>query len=564
MADASTTLQSSEMAVKYISRFNSMKSARKNWDLRWDELARYISPHRGNILTKYTPGQDINFNLYDTTAEEANGICGAGLVTHIVPAGEKWFHFDPKNKYASSAIREWLDEVSEIALDAIYTSNFYVGIHEVFLDSPRFGTSALYLEKGKRNFLNFIQVPVGTFSIMEDAEGYVDTIAREWKWSARQAQEYWGDDKLGPQLKDALRNGQKDMNSADRQFTFVHFVEPRREVVYRGDEVAPWMRPIRSLYLCIEDQCIIEEGGYYEMPYFVNRFLRSNNEVYGRGPGMQALAEIKLVNAMERDILTAIEKQVSPPWLAPDDTSSAIDGRPNGITYWDTSNPANKPEQLTLKNNIDLGEQKTEQKRQRIRKAFYNDLFQMLSNWEEQKREKTAYEVQQMVAEKLVLFSPVFARITQEILNPMLECVVSMLARNGKLPPPPDGLMDGEGEYQIVYTSKIALAIKAVENQSFATMLSLIEQAAQIDPSARYVMKIQEGLTRVARNVGTPSKLLRSQREIDELVQADMQRQQAQEQLMAAQAASQSAKNLGPEAQRKIVDQMPAATSAMS
>jgi len=301
---------------------------------------------------------------------------------------------------------------------------------------------------------------------------------------------------------------------------------------------------------------VIEEGGYYSMPYFGSRLLRSNNEVYGRGPGTDAMPEIKLVNAMERDILTWTELMGNPPWLAPDDSSFQIDGRPGGITYWDASNPNNKPAQVEMKNRVDLAEQKTEQKRERIRRAFFNDLFQMLTNIDEQKREKTAYEVQQMVAEKLLLFSPLFARYVVEKLNPMLERTVDILMRSGAVGPDLLQALAG-GEYEITYVSKIALAIKAAENQAFATMLTLVEQASALDPSVVNVINWRQGVREIARNVGTKASLIRNDREVDKMTQAQQAAQAQAQQAQTAELATRSVKNLGPEAQtqaaRKII-----------
>jgi hypothetical protein len=542
----------SDQATDILSRWQQMKTARMNWDVRWDECARYIMPRKGNILTKNTPGEQQTINLYDSTAEEAAGIFAAGMMTHIMPAGEKWFRFQPKpGSEASDELKTWLDQVTDIATDAIYSSNFYLTAHEDCLDAGVFGTSVYLCEEGKRNKLNFISIPVGTFAVEEDCEGMVDTVGREWQWTVRQAAQEWGKENLGKQQQEALNSA--DPNARNRTFTYVHFVEPRADSGYAGGPAIAPKRPIRSVFICVEDKQVIMESGYYSMPYFCSRLLRSNNEVYGRGPGIQVMPEIKLVNAMERDLLTWIELMGNPPWLAPDDLSGQIDNRPGGVTYWDSTNQNAKPEQLQLKGRVDLAEQKTEQKRNRIRMAFYNPLFQMLTNMEEQKREKTAYEVQQMVAEKLLLFSPLFARYVVEKLNPMLARVVDVLARSGMLPPPPE---DANGaEYEITYVSKIALAIKAAENQSFATMVQLVNSVAEaLDPAARNVVKWTEGVREIARNVGMPSRLLRSDREVQQLTAQQNEAAAAAQQAQTAELASRSVKNLGPKAQERAAE----------
>jgi hypothetical protein len=228
------------------------------------------------------------------------------------------------------------------------------------------------------------------------------------------------------------------------------------------------------------------------------------------------------------------------------------------VTYWDATSAANKPEQVSLKNRVDLAEQKTEQKRQRIRNAFYNPLFQMLTNMDEQKRQKTAYEVQQMVAEKLILFSPLFGRYVVEKLTPMLTRVVDILARSGMLPPVPAEVQRG-AEYEITYVSKIALAIKAAETQSFVTMLALVEQAATMDPSVVNLFKIRDGMREVGRNIGMSSKLFRNDREVDAMTAAQQKAAQAAQAAQTMEMATRSAKNLGPAAQEQATEAAAAA-----
>jgi hypothetical protein len=533
--------ETSDRASEYIARWNGMKSDRQQWMTLWDECARYICQRKGDILTKFTAGTPAGREfIYDSTALEAANIGAAGMMTHIMPAGEKWFRLQPKDREASDDLKEAFDKLTDLTLDALISGNFYQAAHEDCLDDLIFCSSLMLEEQGKKNALNFVNIPVGTFAWCENSEGIIDTVAREWTWTARQAAQKWGLNKLGKNQQEAL----KDVKTGySRQFTYIHFVEPREDANYRGGPVAGHKRPWKSVFICLEDQQVIEETGYYSMPYFGSRLLRSNNEAYGRGPGLDAMPEIKLVNAMERDILTWTELMANPSWLVPDDTASQVDNRPGGITYWDATNPNNKPEQILLKNRVDLAEQKTEQKRNRIRRAFFNDLFQMLTNMDEQKREKTAYEVQQMVAEKLLLFSPLFARYTVEKLNPMLERTVDILARSGALPPDVIEALQG-AEYEITYISKVALAIKAAENQAFATMMTLVSSAAAFDPSVVNVIDWGEGVREVARNVGVKSSLVRSKRMVQQMAQAQAQAQQMAQGAQIAETATKAAKNI--------------------
>lgn len=552
-------------ATDIIARWERMKQDRQVWLTLWDPVALYCCPRKGNILTKLTPGQQQTINVYDTTAQDAGGIFSAGCVTHICPAGEKWQRLEPKGPNPSPTVSEWYDRATDKLMDAIYGSNFYEGIHETFTSAGHFGNSLLFEDEDPVEIFNFAEIPVGKFAWEEDCRGRVSRVAREWQWTAKQAEEKWGRAALGKQQVEALVDGSPAATT--RKFNYIHLVEPRENAPKLEGDKAAHLRPFRGVYICIEDQQVVDEGGYYTMPYFGNRLLRSNDEAYGRGPGTDKLPDIRMVNSMMRDYLVNVEKLSSPGWLLGDDTSADLDNRPNGESYWDTSaGELGKPEQLTLKNNVKWAKEMIDEVREIIKRGYYNDLFQMLTNLEESKREKTAYEVQQMVAEKLLLFSPLFGRITKEVLGPALTRSFDIMCRashaawargeDGILPLPPPELAQNPG-YNIVYVSKIALAIKAAENQAFATMMTLVEQASAIDPRARYIIDIPGGLRRVGRNVGTPAKLIRSERDVEKMMQADQQAAAAQQAPEAAELAARAAKNLGPQAQtaaaRKII-----------
>lgn len=554
-----------DVASMYLDRWSQMKTNRQTWMTQWDAVARYCCPRKGNILTKLSPGQAQTIDLYDTTAEQAGGVFAAGCVTHICPAGEKWLRLEAKGKDAPPSVAEWYDKCTDKLTDRLYDSNFYEGIHEDFFDAGHFGTSSLFEDEDPEQLFNFINIPVGTFAIEEDCRGHVDTVGREWQWTVRQAEQKWGREKLGKTQRDVLESN--DPTASTRKFTYVHFVEPRKNSGYDG--VTPVIgnkRPFRSMYLCVEDQQVIEEGGYYSMPYFTGRLLRSNQEVYGRGPGIQSLPDIRLVNAMMRDYLIAVEKMVNPGWLLGDDQSVDLDNRPNGKSYWDTSIPNGKPEQLHLQNDVKWAKDMIDEQRETIRTAYYVPLFQMLTNMEEAKREKTAYEVQQMVAEQLLHFSPLFGRLTREKLNPCIGRSFDIMCRashaawaagiDGVLPLPPPEMRDFSS-FKVVYVSKIALAIKAAENQSFATMMTLIEQAAAIDPNVVHILNMPEGIRRVARNIGTPSALIRTEREANGLAQAAAAERAKAAAPMQSELSTRALKNLGPQAQeaaaRKVV-----------
>jgi len=547
--------KNSNLAAQLIQRHGAMKGAQAQFRITWQTCADYIRPRKGNIQTVVSPGSDQFNQIYDTTAGDSADVFAAGVLSQLTPAGELWARMSAKEGAAQDE-KDWWDECSQRMMKVIHSSNFYLAWHEDLDDSGIFGTSDLFVEESDKGIVNFVNVPVGTFTIAEDSEGMVDTVFREWEWTARQCEQKWGREALSEAMRKCLDS--TSPADCDRKFSIIHAVYPRRKEDTREGEVVGRLRPIASCYVDVAGKHVIEESGYYEMPHCCGRLMRSNGELYGRAPGTDKMPSIKLANRMKLDLLLALEKQVKPGWIMPDDNSSAPDNRPNGVTYWDASNPNNKPEQLVNQGRVDFATEGLKAEQAVIREGFHVNMFQMLSNVDQMKREKTAFEVSQLVQEKLVLFSPLFARITQEKLNQVLRRVFGICMRKGVFSPPPPSVVDkGVLEYEVEYVSKIALAIRAAEDNSLMVMMQLVAEMMNFDPSAVHVFKWREALRRSASNKGFPTSLIRTDEEVDQIMQGIAQQAQAAQAPEMLEKVAGAAQKLGPGAQRKMVEAIP-------
>jgi hypothetical protein len=344
-------------------------------------------------------------------------------------------------------------------------------------------------------------------------------------------------------------------NGGDRnqRFPILHAVYPRTASAgadVRKGRTAGAFRPYASVYIDCNSKAVLLEDGYYEKPFAVFRLMRGNNELYGRGPSDQVMPLIKRLNELMAAMHAGVRRMGEPGWMMPDDQAYVPDNRPNGITYWNAGNPNNKPERLEDRGRWDWVQQFAETIRAQIRSAFYTDMFQLLNNPDVMTRNKTAYEVQQMIQEKLVLFSPLFGRVAGEFFDPLLRRVFGIAFRSGMFEPPPEWL--AVLDYRVDYVSKIALAVRSASSASLMTMAQVVGQLAQFDPSVAQLIKWDEGVRETAANLGLPVSLQRTEAEMDEIRKQQQQAAAAQQMLQLAQTAKAgagAAKDLGPEAQ---------------
>jgi hypothetical protein len=533
-----------------VRRWQSGLARQSNWRNRWDDVARYILQHKGDIISRKPDGGEQVLHVFDTTATDAVEVMSAGLVSHIMPAGEIWFQLRELNA-VDDEDSSWFSGASDMLLRMLHWSNFYEEIFECLVDLSAFGICCGFIEQGTSAMFNFIQIPVGTFVIEENAEGKVDVCCRKFEWTARQMADKWGVDKLPDAVRDSLFS---ESEQGQKKFEILHWVYPREYAEHTGLAL-PSERPWASVFIDVASKTVLEEDGYFEKPFFVCRLMRGNNEIYGRGPGDKAMPEIRYLQRVERAKALAVDHMVNPGWIRRDGIDVRIDARPGGVTFWNGTNQFDIPQRLEFGGRLEVAEQIAEQKRESIRNKFYVRMFQALSNPDVMKREKTAFEVSQIVQEELVLFSPMFGRISVELLDPMLRRCFGILARSGKLEPPPYG--GGEIEYRVDYVSKIALAVRAAQSSSLSVLLGVLQPMMEIDPSVVKVINWRKAARGLALNLGVPRAWQTTDEEMDEIIAAEQEAAQAaQAQQLAATAKDGAAavRDLGTDAQGAAMD----------
>jgi hypothetical protein len=545
-----TQAKDDALARDIIARNEQLETERAVWDNIWQELANLIQPRKNQILSKSTPDASKNADLFDCTAVDANMVLGAGQLQYITPAAERWFGYDFPEQLKSKnggvvpgKAAKWFADCTEIAMREIARSNFYTEVHEMYLDRGGMGTACLYAQEGKRTALNFSSHAVGSYCIAEDDEGSVDTLFRKFKLTVRQAVKKFGLEAMGEKVKKAYQD--EKSSRLDEKFTFLHAVYPREDDKRDHTKIDAVNKPIASVYVCIEDKKLVRNSGYDEMSYFVTRYLTWGDEVYGYCPSIDILSTIRQVNFIEKQMDALAEKTAFPPVLVPSALDGVIDLRAGGVTVFDENMPVTgQPREWGTMGRYDVGQDRVRMKQEAIKKAYHNDLFQMFAQAE---RQMTAYEAMQRVSEKLVMFSPTFARLTTELLNPLLQRIFGILLRAGVFPPPPPEVLvdDGTGRYalaapQVVYTSKVALAIKALENRSLIEFMQVIGPLVQISPEVMDNMDKDRVFIDVMRNYSMPTTWMIDSEIVDQLRAARAQAQAAQQQIANTQAMAKA------------------------
>ncbi len=476
---------SKEEIEQCLQRFDSKKTERANADSVWQEVRDYMLPNRPSFTSDETPGKKTMSKIFDGTAIDAINVCKAGINGMMTNAALPWHGIemedDALNKNAD--IQAALAEVNEVMARQYHVSNFYTNIDGVYEEVIGFGESGLFIGEGKKTPLNFMPVPLRQIYTDEDSEGNVDTVFRLWKMTTRQARQQWGDKGISANMKRAL---DKSNDQKDEDFEILHVVYPRtdRETDKRGNYKRDKLnKTYLSAYIAKDEQHLLSEGGFDEMPYAVPRLFLMAGDGYGRGMGWNALPDVKMLNTMEKTGLRAWQKATDPPLVLPDEGYSLpVKTGPGGVTYnsnWDKQGADPKTlyggSQFQMLPNF---EQKCEQKRNQIREFFFYKQFRT----QQEGQPRTAQEIIQIASENLKILGPLLNRFQEELLKPIITRSFMVLFRAGKFPKLAAVInnLNIQLNFKIVYLSPIAKAQRLYEAQELQNAISMLLPLVQV------------------------------------------------------------------------------------
>ena len=296
-----------------------------------------------------------------------------------------------------------------------------------------------------------------------------------------------------------------------------------------------------------DEYVILKVAGFEENPSIISRFYKLSGEMYGRGPSMYALPDVKTCDQMMKVWVEGAQLAINPPLQMPDEgVLLPVRFTPGGTNYY-RADSKDRIEPIITGANPGVGHQVIEMIHENIQKAFYIDQLHLVES-----DRMTATEVMQRRDEQLRTLSPILGRLMYELHAPIIQRVFGIASRRGLLPQIPQELQ--KAKLEVRFTSQLAKAQESIEGDSAVRAIQTVSGFAQIDPSAMDIINFDEHVRYLYKSFGAPLHLLKTQKETDD-VRAQKQKQQQQaQQAQLDQANSQSLKNV---AQAKAVAPQP-------
>lgn len=492
-----------------LKRREKAATRKEMWRSIYQECYEYAMPQR-ETFSWYAPGQRKNRHLYDSTGQEATYLAANNMQALLCPSWKHWAMLAPGGDVLSEVaesqeIIDKLQEITETVFHYINHSNFSTVAPEVFLDLM-VGTGAMCIEEGDPNDpLVFDAIPLSALELEEGPRGTVETVFMKRNVLARNLVRSFPGlqaTDLPMKLQDVIRK------KPDQE------VEVVQGVVYH---------PRSKRYYGVAIQCETKEVFWrYDYadssPYQVGRASVIAGEIYGRGPVMNALPDIKTLNQMQEFVLRHSALQVAPPLTGVSDgvlnpyTAQLVPNSIIPVASNDNGNPSLRA--LEFGGNFMITDAIMDQLRSSVRRMLLGDTMS------EQGPIKSATEIAISDRNRLWNMGAVYGRIQSELLSKIISRVVWILTKQGKLPAlKVDGKM-----VTLKYVSPLARAQDQEDLLALGHTLELAQAAAMAGGEGG-MMAITTGFkfdnlpAWLAKRTGLDADLVRSDVERKQMVE---------------------------------------------
>jgi len=517
------------IAETLIEEYQTSQSDRSSYNNVYQLITDYITPFRGDFTSMSIPhsvvgraeanNPDIRRQFTSEASSALNQLVSI-ITNRLTDPTSKWYKLsmrDIKNK-SGEDYKRFLEEVED-ALFFVFSgseSGFLEANYEAIADCVAYGTGAISILKEDKKIV-YSSIPLSNIFIAEDHKGMVDTVFVRSYLTARQAEQRFGEESLGDNLRKALTSNNKQM------FEFVQILLPKKDFERMGGRLKSKTFNYASLHIAVADRVVVREEGFRSIPIIVFRFDKVSGEVYGISPSFKCLTDIRLLNQTVEEFFKAAARLGSPVTLMSEEISmNQLDLGPDGIIIGAMTEDGKRLiDTLPIHPDLQSLLVMIERLEDKIAKAFSIEQFQPKRGVQPM----TATETNTIEQNKLVLLSPQIKRIETEYLTKVIHRTLELMEDLEMLPEGPDEA--GDIELKVDYISPLAFTMKSNQLLSYNRFISNAATLLQVDPTSILNIDIDASIRDMAEKSGMPLSSIRSKENVD-AQKAEIQKQQQQ------------------------------------
>lgn len=493
------------------------------------EIGKLILPSRGLFRGEETESLR-NANLFNPAAQRALRKAAAGMTQAITPSSSPWFrhaflHRQDRELTGGNAYADTVDACIRTVLSA---GAFYQAIHAFNKELLGFGCALISCEASPQTVARFACQTCGTYAVALDADRQLTTVVRRLKMTPWELAERFGRQNLSAVTRSML----KDRPHAPVEV--VHVVRKRHAPDPTRQDAANM--PFASFWYEEGGESLLHESGFRSMPFFFTVWEEARG-IYGTGPGDEALADQKGIEAWERRKAVGIEKLIDPPLLAPGTLKRHVRAAPGEVisdTAFGQNNALRPLYEVNFGGAVQHVREEVNQIAMRLEDVMMANIFANMS-LETRPAGMTMTEYMDRRRRSAELMGPTVSAYEPRVLSPLIERVYLLLDEAGMLPPPPEGLSQW-ATLEVSYQSPMAQMLEQSGAVATSQFMEQIAPLVQVSPEILDKLDADQIIDELAQRMGVPASIIRSDEEVKAIRQSRAE-QQASEQAAARQQA---------------------------
>ena len=478
---------------------------KEQWRTIYEDCYRYALPQR-NLYDGYyegtVPGQNKMNMEFDSTAIHSTQRFANRIQSGLFPPYKKWCRLEPGNDIPAerkAEVQAALDTYSEKMFTLLRQSNFDLAMGEFLLDLC-VGTAVMLIQPGDDiNPIQFTPVPQYLIALEEGPNGTVDNVYRKYKVRAEALPRQYPDIELNEQLQTLIQNKPQEMVELieavildpERKDYCYHIIheKTRDELVFRRMDTTPWI---------------------------VARYMKIPGEVFGRGPLVSALPDVKTLNKTLELLLKNASIACAGVYTAADDgvinpsniritPGSIIPVARNGGPQGASLAP------LPRSGDFNVSQIVINDLRMNIKKTLLDDTLPP-----DNMSARSATEIVERMKELAQNLGAAFGRLITETMVPIIQRVLFIMDEKGliQLPLKVNGL-----EVKVTPVSPLA---KAQNLEEINEVMQFFQIANSLGPGGVAELKPDAIASFIGDKLGVPTTLRNSPEEKQAIVQQSM------------------------------------------
>lgn len=464
----------------------------------------------------------------------------SGMYSGLSSPNRPWLTFkfsdDELNDYQPAGV--YLDQLERLIYSMFDASNFYQSARQNYGEMARFGPAAGIMTEHWREIAPTMPLPIGTYWLGLDDAFKVDTLMRACPMTVDQVVK-----KFVGRPGGAMDWSVVDVKVRDRfdRSDYGHVVD-----IWQLVEPGVGGRFESTIWDANDDrkEVVLEAKGYAEQPFWGPRWDVRGTDVYGRGVGHDALAdmrELHLINLRDQRMFDLLEK---PPTVGPAKDLGMRPGDHTSVADM-TSVQAVKAIYEVNPQALAYSEKKILRLHDQIDRLTFADLFMAITNMPGV-QPRNVEELIKRDEEKLTQIGPVVEMVNDDMLPIAVNRMIGIASRGGLLPEAPEELQGKE--LKVEFVSVLAMAQKMLGLSTTERVVGFVGSLGSVfGPQVLDKIDPDAIIDDYAERANLPAKAVRDKASVEAMRQGRQQQEQmAQMAAMAAPAkdATQAAANI--------------------